>query len=674
MKHWTLDRSDDGIAWLTFDQAGTPVNTLGTETLEELEQALTLCEREPLVGLLIRSAKAGGFVAGADVKTFPELRDAGQARTLMRRAHEILQHLERLPFPSVAMVHGYCLGGGLELALACTARVATSEPETRIGFPEIRLGIFPGFGGTARAIERAGHLAAMDLMLSGRSVSGRAARKLGVVDDCVPRRHLETAARRLLERPPRRRRATGWQQVAGWPGLRSLAAARMRRAAGRHADPAHYPAPGALIDHWRRNAGKREALLRGEIETVPELLTGRVAQNLMRLFLLRERLRSAGDHPPPRPGHLHVIGAGVMGGDIAAWAASHGLRVSLQDQAPEPLARALARGREFLERKLRDPLRVREAMDRLIPDVAGDGVRHAEVVLEAIVENVEAKQAVYRQALPQMKPGALLATNTSSITLETLTAGMDAPGRLVGLHFFNPVAKMPLVEVIHGSETDPEAVRTAQSLARHLDKVPVPVRSNPGFLVNRILMPYLLEAVALFEEGVRAETVDRAATAFGMPMGPLELADTAGLDICLSVAEKMSGLLRTPVPESLRRRVAAGQLGRKSGEGYYHWPLTRPRGARAPGFTREQQDRLILRLLNEAVACLREDVVASADELDAGVVFGTGFAPFRGGPLRHIRESGPRGLHERLLALRQRLGDRFSPDPGWDALNTGGDP
>jgi 3-hydroxyacyl-CoA dehydrogenase / enoyl-CoA hydratase / 3-hydroxybutyryl-CoA epimerase len=672
MKHWRLDRSEAGIAWLTFDQAGTRVNTLGTETLEELEQALTRCERAAPAGLVIRSGKPGGFIAGADVKSFMDLHDAGPARDLIRRAHAILLHLEGLPFPSVAMIDGHCLGGGLELALACTARVTTSEPETRLGFPEIRVGIFPGFGGTARAIERIGHLAAMKLMLSGRSVSGRTARNLRLVDDCVPRRHLERAALRLLEQTPRRRGSGGWRQAAGWPGFRPLAAARMRRAAEVHADPRHYPAPGALIDHWRRNAGSPEALLRGEIETVPELLTSRVAQNLVRVFLLQERLKGPGDDPPPRPEHLHVIGAGVMGADIAAWAVSRGLKVSLQDQGPVPLARALARVREFLERKLRDPLRLRAAMDRLIPDVPGDGVRHAEIVLEAIVEDVEAKQAVYRQVLPRMKEGALLATNTSSITLETLTAGMDTPGRLVGLHFFNPVAKMPLVEIIHGSQTDPEAVRTAVSLARHLGKVPLRVHSSPGFLVNRILMPYLLEAVILFEEGLPAEAIDGAATAFGMPMGPLELADTAGLDICLSVAEKMSGLLRTPVAESLRQRVAAGHLGRKSGEGYYRWPRTRPRRGKGVAHTQEQQDRLILRLLNEAVACLREGVVASADELDAGVVFGTGFAPFRGGPLRYIEERGTRELYELLLTLHQRLGDRFSPDPGWVGLVAGG--
>lgn len=668
MKHWHLNVAEGGIAWLTFDHADSRVNTLGTETLEELHEALTQCRDGSPEGLVIRSGKADGFIAGADVKAFVELHDAGQARSLIQRAHEILLDLECLPFPSVAMIHGYCLGGGLELALACTARVATSEPETRLGFPEIRLGIFPGFGGTSRAIRRIGHLAAMDLMLSGRSVSGRAARKLQLVDDCVPPRHLETSALELLKRTPRGRSFSGWRQVAGWPLLRPLVAARMRRAAAAHANPEHYPAPEALIQHWRTYGGDAEALSQGEMATVPELLTGRVARNLVRVFLLQEELKRQGGAGQPRPVHLHVIGAGVMGGDIATWAVARGLRVTLQDQGTAPLARAMERGRGFLERKLRDPLRVREAMDRLIPDVPGDGIGHADVVLEAIIEEVGAKQAVYRQVLPRMKEHALLATNTSSITLEALGEGIAESGRVVGLHFFNPVAKMPLIEVIHGSQTDPQAVQAALSFARHLGKVPLRVRSSPGFLVNRILMPYLLEAVALFEEGVPVPTIDRAAMAFGMPMGPMELADTAGLDICLSVVEKLSGLLRTPVPTSLQQRVAAGHLGRKSGEGYYRWPLRRPPIRRGVQPTQEQQDRLILRMLNEAVACLREGVAASADELDAGVLFGTGFAPFRGGPLTYIRHCQAGRLRDRLAALEQRFGDRFRPDPGWTGL------
>ncbi|AHE98046.1 3-hydroxyacyl-CoA dehydrogenase NAD-binding domain-containing protein [Thioalkalivibrio paradoxus] len=672
MRHWHLELADGRVARLTFDQQGSPVNSLGVETLEELDEALARCERQPPKGLLIRSGKPSGFIAGADVRQLAAISDPGEARALIRRAHRILQRLEDLPCPTVAAVHGFCLGGGLELALACTACVVSDDPATRLGFPEIRLGIFPGFGGTARAPARVGHLAAMRLMLGGRTLSGSSARRIGLADECVPLRQLETAALARLEPTLHKSRLAWWQAAPAWPGLRPLVASRMRRLAATHANPAHYPAPEALIRHWQRHAGDPVAVLQGEAETVPDLLTGAVARNLLRAFLLREHLRRRDTADAWRPRHLHVVGAGVMGGDIAAWAVLQGLRVSLQDQGATPIAKALARARAQFERKLRDRRRVRDAMDRLIPDPAGDGVPHADVVLEAIVERASAKCSLFQAVLPRMRPDALLATNTSSIPLEVLGADLEQAERLVGLHFFNPVAKMPLVEIVYGPATSDITLRRAAMLARMLDKTPVTVRSHPGFLVNRILMPYLLEAAALFEEGVPVETIDRAATDFGMPMGPLELADTAGLDICLSVVESLSAL-RMTVPRSLRKRVDSGQLGRKTGRGYYRWP--RPRRLRGPAApNREQQDRLMLRLVNESVACLREGIVGSADELDAGMLFGTGFAPFRGGPLRHIEETGAATLHARLLELERRFGERFRPDPGWQAFLRGDPP
>lgn len=666
MKHWHLEISDQRIATLTFDQLDARVNSLSVETVEELDEALNLCVLQAPVGLLIRSGKRSGFIAGADVKAFPTFESAEQVRTLIRRTHQVLSRLETLDFPSVAMIHGFCLGGGLELALACTRSVVSDASETRLAFPEIRLGIFPGFGGTARAVSRVGHLAAMNLMLTGRPLSGEAARRLGLVDECVPVRHLETAALARLKCTHPRRSASWWRRIPGWRPLRPLVAAALRRQAGSRANPAHYPAPGALIDHWQAHGSDPDALAKGEIETVPELLTGAAARNLIRAFLLRERLRAPPVADGWQPRHLHVIGAGVMGSDIATWAALCGLRVSLQDRDVAPVARAMARAGDFLERRLRDPLRIREALDRLIPDIRGEGLHHADVVLEAIIEDSAAKRAVYRELLPRMKAQALLATNTSSIPLETLGGGLAHSGRLVGLHFFNPVAKMPLLEIVRGEATAPLTLRRARTLALLLDKVPVEVRSSPGFLVNRILMRYLLEAVLLYEDGIPPATVDRAATDFGMPVGPLELADIAGLDVCLSVARELSGLLQTGIPESLRQRVEAGRLGRKTGAGYYRWPRARRSlGPRVP-YTPEQQDRLVLPLVNEAVACLREGVVASADELDGAVVFGTGFAPFRGGPLRHLQDVGAAVLHARLRQLQRYLGDRFRPDAGWD--------
>ncbi|MBP8291012.1 MAG: enoyl-CoA hydratase/isomerase family protein [Chromatiaceae bacterium] len=667
MKHWQLTTDEQGIAWLTFDQAETTVNTLDPETLAELDSALGAVEAAAPAGLLIRSAKPTGFIAGADVRGFAGLTDQTAVADLIRRVHAILDRLECLPCPSVALIQGHCLGGGLELALACTYRVAAEGPATTLGFPEVRLGIFPGFGGSARSLQRVGHLAAMDLMLSGHNLSGRAAKAIGLVDDCVAPRQLTAAALWFLGHRPARRRPSLVQRAAAWPGVRGLVARRMRKRVSGEVDPAHYPAPHALIDHWERHAGNPAALYANEAVAVPRLLAGDTAQNLVRLFLLRERLRGAGEGGEGETPHLHVVGAGVMGGDIAAWAALRGLRVSLQDRRPQDLTRAMQRAGDLFTRRLKDPRLIRDARDRLIPDARGDGVGHADVVLEAIVEDLDAKRALFAHLAPCLKPGALLATNTSSIPLEALGAALDAPGLLVGLHFFNPVERMPLVEVVRGAATHATTIARALALARRLDKVPLVVKSGPGFLVNRVLMPYLLEAVALVEEGVAPATVDRAATAFGMPMGPIALADTVGLDICLAVAGRMTD--PASIPASLSRYVAAGHLGRKTGQGYYRWQGGRAQpgaGARDP--TQEERDRLLLRLANEAVACLREGVAEDADALDAGLVFGAGFAPFRGGPLRHIQAEGAAAVVARLSALHQCFGERFKPDVGWASL------
>ncbi len=671
MKHWQLATDDQGIAWLTFDRAGASVNTLDPEALAELDEALGALESAAPVGVLLRSGKANSFVAGADVRGFAGLTDQAAAADLIRRAQATLDRLERLPCPSVALIQGFCLGGGLELALACTYRLAADDPATTLGFPEVRLGIFPGFGGTLRAPRRVGHLAALDLMLGGHNLTARAAKSLGLVDDCVPARQLIAAALHYLSQRPSPRRPSLVQRAAGWPGVRGLVARHLQRRVSAEVDPAHYPAPAALIEHWRRHAGRPAALLAGEAASVPALLAGDTAQNLVRLFLLRERLRERlrGAAAPDAEGatHLHVVGAGVMGGDIAAWAALRGLVVSLEDRRPEDLTRALGRAETLFARKLEGPGAARAARDRLIPDPRGEGVARADLVLEAIVEDAAVKQALFARIEPRLKPGALLASNTSSIPLETLAAGLAHPGRLVGLHFFNPVARMPLVEVVRAASTDETTLQAALALARRLDKVPLVVKSGPGFLVNRILMPYLLEAVTLVEEGVPAATVDRAARAYGMPVGPVELADTVGLDICLAVARSLGS--EAEVPSSLHDRVAAGHLGRKSGQGYYRWQGGRAeRGTASREPRAQEQDRLLLRLANEAVACLREGVVDDADALDAGLVFGAGFAPFRGGPLRDIEASGAAGLLARLTRLHQRFGERFRPDTGWASL------
>lgn len=672
-KHFRLHTDEEGVAWLHFAMADSPVNILSTETLAELGRELHKLEEQLPRALVIRSDKAGGFIAGADVKAFAGQDDPAEVEGLIREVHKLFHRIETLSVPTLAMIHGHCLGGGLELALACDYRVASDDPATRIGFPEVLLGIFPGFGGSVRALRILGDIKAMTLMLGGRTLSGRAAGKLGLVDLAVPPRQLENAVRQQLVNRPKPRIARTLARVPSWAPLRPLVAAYLHHEAGKRAPKLHYPAPHALIDHWAAHGRNEPALFESEAKQVGRLLTGCTSQNLIRCFLLQEQLKGLGGKGD-RIDHVHVIGAGVMGGDIAAWCALRGCRVSLQDQNLEQLGRAIARAGELFKKKLKDRYATRAAMDRLLPDPYGDGVAKADLVIEAIVEDAAIKQGLFAAVEPRMKNGATLATNTSSIPLQVLAEPLARPERLVGLHFFNPVARMQLVEVVQHPALSDAVMQQALAFVKQISKLPLPVQSAPGFLVNRVLMPYLMEAVVLLQEGVPVQAIDRAAVNFGMPMGPIELADTVGLDICRSVATELAGLLHTPVPAVLNERVAMGRLGRKSGQGFYRWRKGKPIKPDLPrGYkpSAELADRMILRLVNEAMACLREGVVESADLLDAGVIFGTGFAPFRGGPMHYVQQQGKAELQQRLLQLEQQHGSQFRADEGWATPSIG---
>lgn len=666
-KHWQRETDGEGIAWLLLDVQGGDTNVLSAEVLDELLTHLDALAQDPPRGIVFGSAKRGGFIAGADVKAFTQLRDTDEAYALIRRGQSVMDHIEGLPCPTVAMIHGYCLGGGLELALACKYRVARDDPGTRLGLPEVKLGIHPGFGGAVRSLRLLGPIKAMDLMLTGRSVEGRQAKRLGLVDMAVPERQLRNAARQLVLTAPS---AHGPGLLAGAlsrPPLKQLLAWQLRRQVAPKAPRAHYPAPYALIDLWERHAGQR--FFEEEARSVARLITGETAQNLVRVFLLQTRLKGLGDKRQFAPRHVHVIGGGIMGGDIAAWCALQGMQVSVQDPNPEALARTVKRAAELYGRRFRSNRRLAEAaLDRLVPDLRGDGLRRADVVIEAVFEDRAVKEKLFKEIEPELRPEALLASNTSSIPLEQLAQSLADPSRLVGLHFFNPVAQMPLLEIVRGAQTDAAVLQKALAFARHIDKLPLPVKSSPGFLVNRILMPYLLEAVILEQEGVPKEVIDRAAVDFGMPMGPLELADTVGLDVCLHVGKILAQELGGEVPPRLEQLVQAGRIGKKSGHGFYAWKGDKPQRdpkASYSGGLQDVQDRPILRYLNEAVACLREGVVEDADLVDAGMIFGTGFAPFRGGPLHYLHARGERALRERLEALTSQHGARFAADSGW---------
>lgn len=662
----------DNIAWLHFDTQGASTNVLSASMLEDFyKQLLDLEERSPR-GLVIMSDKPNGFIAGADVREFTQLQNRAQALDAIQRGQAVFDRLAALPFPTVALIHGFCLGGGLELALACRYRVACDDSETRLGLPEVRLGIHPGFGGSVRLSSLVGVLHAMDLMLSGRTVDARTARRMGVVDHAVPERHLKTAARALVIEPPFAHRPTRLQALSSHAWLRPLVSKLLYRRVAANARPEHYPAPYALIDLWLHHAEQERTMMHAEAESVADLIVGPTAQNLIRVFLLQEQLKALGRDVTFCAEHVHVVGAGTMGGDIAAWCALRGMQVTLADQSPERIAPAVKRAYDLFKRRLKRPRPIQEAMDRLMPDHEGLGVARADVVIEAIFEDAEAKRSLFRSLESGARADAVLATNTSSIPLEEIGAGLARPSRLVGLHFFNPVAGMQLVEVVRDVNSDPAVVAKAIKFARQIDRLPLPVSSTPGFLVNRILMPYLLEAVELENEGFPPAEIDGQSVSFGMPMGPIELADSVGLDICLNVAEILGQHLGVVVPQRLRDLVSQGRLGRKAGQGFYRYKKGKPVKPRLPKgyrYNPEVTDRMVLRMLNEVVACLREGVVQEPDHLDAGMVFGAGFAPFRGGPLRYIEAVGADTLRQRLQELEQRLGPRFEPDAGWETVS-----
>lgn len=662
----------DNIAWLHFAKQGTSTNVLSASVLEDFyKELLGLAEREPR-GLVILSDKTKGFIAGADVREFTQLENRDQALAAIQRGQEVFDRLAALPFPTVALIHGFCLGGGLELALACRYRVSRDDSATRLGLPEVKLGIHPGFGGSARLTNLVGALHAMDLMLSGRTVDGRTAARMGFVDHVVPDRHLKTAARTLILEPGFTHRASKLQKMSNHAWVRPALARLFERQVAKKAPRDHYPAPYALIELWQHHADQQRSMMHAEAESVARLIVGSAAQNLIRVFLLQEQLKALGRGSDYKARHVHVVGAGIMGGDIAAWCALRGLHVTLQDQSPERIAPAIKRASQLYSRRLKRSRPIQEAMDRLTPDHKGVGIGKADVVIEAIFEDAEAKRSLYAMLEPRMRDDAILATNTSSIPLAELRTALNTPSRLVGLHFFNPVAKMQLVEIVRDEDTDPEVVARAMAFTGRIDRLPLPVSSTPGFLVNRILLPYLLEAVELESEGVPSAEIDRQVLKFGMPLGPLELADTVGLDICLHVAEILSRHFAGTVPQRLRALVEQGRLGRKSGRGFYQYRKGKAVKPRLPKGYRSDPailDRMLLRMLNEVVACLRENVVGSADHLDAGMVYGTGFAPFRGGPLRYIETTGADVILHRLHNLEQQFGVRFKPDSGWEYLS-----
>ena len=566
-RHWRLKRDGDGFATVILSVADRSVNVLHREALDELEAVLENLNADPPVGVILGTDPDRAFALGADVREFATLESREQALAMLHRGQGLFEEWARLECPTVAAIRGQCLGGGLELALACDYRVAESEPAASLGLPEVRLGIHPGYGGSVRLPAVIGDLAALRMMVSGKSVSAKAAFRLHLIDAMVPRRQLYPMARLLLEQRSRPQRARWWRRVPYLAPLRRAVVWLVARKLKQAARKSHYPAPYRLLEHWRDMDSGQTLALEMEARSVANLFELPQTRQLTRLFLLRQELRAQGEGTR-QVSRVHVTGAGVMGGDIAAWCALQGLHVTLEDTEPERIAPAIKRAHRLLARY---PEQARGALDRLVPDPGGDGASEAEVVIEAIFEDLKAKRELFRRLQSRMRPDALLASNTSSLPLEQLAMALEDPARLVGIHFFNPVSRMPLVEVIQHTSAQASLVGQACGFVRQIGKVPLTVKSSPGFLVNRVLVPYLLEAVRLLEEDYSAAAIDAAALEAGMPMGPLKLADTVGLDVCQAAGHVLGDAYGLEVPARLTEKVEAGQLGRKTGRGFYCW-------------------------------------------------------------------------------------------------------
>lgn len=638
---WKYSVDQEGIAWAIFDREGQSANALGKRPIEELNAIVTAVEdgarTRKVRGLVLMSGKDKGFIVGADINEFDQFESEQQVIEMLRPVNAMLDRIERMSVPVVAAIHGVCVGGGFELVLACHYRIATRDESTKVGFPEVKLGIFPGFNGTARSIRSGGPIAAMQNMLTGGMIRASAARAIGFIDELVASKGaLRWAARKaVLQKRKSKPASLTKSLLTKWPA-RMLLAKKMREETRKKAREEHYPAPFRLIDLFENHGGDYTELKAAESRAFAPLMVSETSRNLRRVFKLSEALKAQAPKDVRwRPLRAHIIGAGTMGADIAGWCVTSGMEVTLQDLSADQIAKGIAaQGKLFAKRYKTKPERD-AAKARLIADPNGDGVARADIVIEAIVEKLEIKQKLFADLETKMKPGAVMATNTSSLQIEDIAKPLSDPGRLIGIHFFNPVAQMPLVEVVRGADSRADEVKKGCAFVTAIGKFPLITKSVPGFLVNRVLAPYMMAAMARLEKGEEKEKIDEAARSFGMPMGPIELADNVGLDVCAHVGK----ILRLdPAGSRLERLVESGRLGKKSGEGFYVWKDGKPvKNERT--FDKDELERLgrdlVEPLITEAQRALDEKVVENADLVDAGVIFGTGFAPFRGGPLHY---------------------------------------
>jgi len=670
LQHFSLEQDADGIAWLCIDKADASANVLSSEVMTELSTAVDSLHASTPRGFVIHSGKQNGFVMGADINEFTSVTSPELAYEVTRLGQQVFDKIESLDCPTVAVINGFAMGGGLELVMAFDYRIALAGKKKILGLPEVKLGLHPGFGGTVRAVQICGVRPAMQLMLTGNPVTAEKGRRIGLVDRIAGEDNWRQAAKEMISAKPPKSQPPFVERILNLPFVRPFIKSMLIKQVASKARKEHYPAPYAMIDLWAHYGASPRTGYEAEARSFADLMCTSTSRNLVRVFFLQNKLKGQGNKPSSRASHVHVIGAGVMGGDIAAWCALRGLDVTLQDREQKYIDPAMERAQKLFRKRVRDDDERQAVSARLRSDVNGDGVADADLIIEAIYENLEAKQALYKVVEETMKDGAILATNTSSIRLEELRTNLQDPQHFIGIHFFNPVAVMPLVEIIRCADTSQDALDIGFAFIKGIGKFPLECKSSPGFVVNRILAPYMTEAMHLVQEGVALASIDEAAVAFGMPIGPVELVDSVGLDVVLHVSKVLGSKMDGPVPENLAGMVDAGNLGRKSGQGFYAWidgkavkPPEDPSSVPS-----DIEDRLVLAMVNEAVSCLSDGVVTDPELLDAGIIFGTGFAPFRGGPLNYARQRGLKEVTSRLEVLAASHGGRFSPHPGWSGL------
>ncbi len=681
--------SDTGIALLTFDRPNSAANLFDQPTLDELNEHLNFLETEKgLKGLIIRTAKPKIFIAGADLKAFTEEMSAERIAAVIERGQKTFDRIALLPYPTVAAIHGVALGGGFEISLACDYRIASSDAVTKVGLPETTLGILPAWGGCTRLPKLVGLPNALEAIMTGRQYPAQQALKLGMIDSIVRRESLTIVAARKIHESAGKKRSSK-DHISNQSPISQVIKSRAEKKALAQTR-GHYPAPlKALEVAYASLSVPHEVSLANEKNKFLELALGETAQNLIGLFFLQERakklklpkeLEGFSEQPAKAVSRGLVVGAGLMGAGIAQWVSSRGISVILQDVGPGPLGKGMQSIAKIysaaVQRHLFSETEARNAFDRILPTYEQVGLRQVDLVIEAAIEKLDLKQQIFADLESKVSSDTVLASNTSALSIDAIAASLQNPERVVGIHFFNPVHRMQLVEIVRGQKTDGATLNAAIRFVKQIGKLPVLVKDSPGFLVNRILLPYMVEAVRLFAEGYRIEKIDQVMLDFGMPMGPLRLSDEVGLDIAGHVAKELQSRLAhlEPLNDTLDKMITNGWLGRKSGKGFYEYssgkigkanPRLGEMHPHEPTTINEGdlRDRLVLSMVNEAARTVEEKVVNAPEDVDFAMIMGTGWAPFRGGPLRFADQLGISTVVSRLNSLRDRVAPYFAPCP-----------